>query len=634
MRYAKSSRAVQALAALSVSMGCMAQVRLTDLGGKVMTGYYSTRAEDLGGQEIHFVPLTFDLWTAGFLGHPDFLSFDVKPTLTFGPQATEAGFIGGNGVSAATEFLRRRSFPLRLFYNNLRREDVYYGGMSQVSGYRSMNHDVNYGANWDIRRSRWPQIALDWKRSSLTSKPQISYLPEFRTQTSQAGATVTDRRMGWELLATLRRDGIVTDFGYPSGDTISLSKIDQSNTQMEASAQRPVWGGGSLALTGANHKIRSSSGGIQFEQDLKILSAGLYTDGHRRLKTAMRANYLAGAVSRGYRDSVAAYASGRTGLLSPGAVLEALTSQNYSNLSLSADVRYSLFRNLEAYFTANEGRVWAPAHAAVMPEYDYLSGTAGLRFERRFSPWATVTGDAHGTKGRTIYRNAAPGRIQGAGYTARLQSGNPERIEGSVSFQEERQRVQQTVLASNQWTNRWGDVALTRKIAAWGLSITVGGGYQRSSYGAFGSEFRGEGYSLNGNFQHSLGQGSYSRFDSRGNTLSPLLAAVGGDGGAIVAPGLLLPSLDTIQKGQTLILRITPLRRLEASALFTHVYQEMNAAPLNEYRQILVTVGYRFRLLHFEAGYAEWEQSLLGAPKALRNRLYFRVARPFTVISR
>ena len=134
--WANASRVLTAALLLAVTPNCAAQFRLTDLSGRIITGVYRTRAEDLGGRTISFVPLTFDLQTAGYFSHPDFLSFDVKPILTNGPQATEAGFIGGNGVAATATFLRRRAFPVKVFYNNLRREDVFYGGLTQVSGYR------------------------------------------------------------------------------------------------------------------------------------------------------------------------------------------------------------------------------------------------------------------------------------------------------------------------------------------------------------------------------------------------------------------------------------------------------------------------------------------------------------------
>jgi hypothetical protein len=102
----------------------------------------------------------------------------------------------------------------------------------------------------------------------------------------------------------------------------------------------------------------------------------------------------------------------------------------------------------------------------------------------------------------------------------------------------------------------------------------------------------------------------------------------------VFLPGLFLPTVRTTQRGQTFIGRTTPIRHLEASFLYTHVYQEMNLEPLNEFRQILVTVSYRYRLLTFEAGFAKWEQRLFGAPSLLRDRIYFRVERPFTVLTR
>ncbi len=481
---------------------CHAQLRLTDLTGKVITGAYRTRAADLGGRTISIVPLTLDLRTAGYFSHPDFLSFDIKPVLTSGPQATEAGFIGGNGISLTTDFLRRRAFPLRVFYNNIRREDVYYGGMAQVSGYSSMNHDLNYGLNWDLHRVRWPRISLDWRRAKLTSRPDVPTLPEHKTESSQAGMTVTDKRFGWDLLGSVRQDGITTDYSYPSNGAFSQAQMVQSNTQMEVSGQRPAWSGGSLTLSGGEYRIRSASQGIQFNQDLRIASAGLYTGGQKRLKTGLRANYMSGVLGRSIRDSMSGFSSGSAGLLPPGAVLEPLVSQNYSNLSISGDVRYTLWKGLEAYVTANEGKVWSPSTNISLQQYDYLAGTAGVRFEHRVAPWAQVTGDVHATKGRTIYQNAEPGRIQGTGYSVRLQSGTPDRLEATVSYNEEKQSLEQTVLASSQWNNRWADVALTRKVPRWGLSFTAGGGLNDSAYRAFNSEFRGKGYSVQGSVQH------------------------------------------------------------------------------------------------------------------------------------
>ncbi|MBI5086085.1 MAG: hypothetical protein HZB13_15980, partial [Acidobacteria bacterium] len=127
---------------LAAQLG-LAQNHINNLSGAVTTGFYSTHAISPRNQQLRFVPLTLDLDFAGYYGHPDFLSYDVRPVLTLGPQATEAGFIGGNGVSASATFLRTRSFPLRVFYDNIQREDVYYGALTQISGYRAINHNRN-----------------------------------------------------------------------------------------------------------------------------------------------------------------------------------------------------------------------------------------------------------------------------------------------------------------------------------------------------------------------------------------------------------------------------------------------------------------------------------------------------------
>ena len=55
-----------------------------------------TRGE--ANQSLHFVPFGAKFDINGFLLSPDLLSFSAQPEVSAGPQASEAGFQGGNGV--------------------------------------------------------------------------------------------------------------------------------------------------------------------------------------------------------------------------------------------------------------------------------------------------------------------------------------------------------------------------------------------------------------------------------------------------------------------------------------------------------------------------------------------------------
>ena len=104
---------------------------------------------------------------------PDFLSFLVQPELGLGPQASEAGFTGGNGIRLQATFLRKRIFPLTFRYSNVQVEDVYFGSLTQVSSYTMQNRTKDLGLSWDFHPKGAPQVTVDLGTNSVNSVPGI-----------------------------------------------------------------------------------------------------------------------------------------------------------------------------------------------------------------------------------------------------------------------------------------------------------------------------------------------------------------------------------------------------------------------------------------------------------------------------
>ena len=109
---------------------------------------------------------------------PELLSFSAQPELNLGPQASDAGFQGGNGIKLQTSFLRKSIFPVTFHYSNIQVEDVYFGSLSQISGYSLRNRNKDLGVTGELKPKEWlPITTIDWGRARLT---RIREPPELR----------------------------------------------------------------------------------------------------------------------------------------------------------------------------------------------------------------------------------------------------------------------------------------------------------------------------------------------------------------------------------------------------------------------------------------------------------------------
>ena len=206
---------------------CLAQEKPVSLAGRLYSGFFNTTNRNGAETGLSFVQLGVDLDLYGYLGAPGLIDYRVQPKLTSGPQATEAGFFGGNGVTLTTTFLGRRPFPLRLNYTNLRRENVFFGGITQVSGFRSKNHDRNFGLNWELRAPGLPEIYANYSSSDLKATPDISLLPDYRSKSRNAGLQVKDELGGWDLTGEMRRMKLANTFATPPD--LRTVNLDQEN---------------------------------------------------------------------------------------------------------------------------------------------------------------------------------------------------------------------------------------------------------------------------------------------------------------------------------------------------------------------------------------------------------------------
>lgn len=633
MGFRQIRRMGMAAALLLAARPAFAQHHLTSLTGTVATGYYGTSAMDPRAPRVSFVPLTLGLDAQGFVGHPDFLSYDVKPVATLGPQATEAGFLGGNGVSLSVWFLRKRDFPLRFFYENRRQENVFFGALTQISGYRSVNRNRSLGVGWEWHKTRWPRLLLDWQKNDYDTMPDTAAIPATKSANNSVVLSAQDQRGGWELGANVRKFNNSSEYAYGVPGDYDKILLVQEMLQAEGSAHKEFLSGIAIDLNGGDYRTRTA-GGYSFDQDMKFLNGQATAKEWRRLRASARGSFSTNTLGRALMDGAGLLSKGGLSLLAPADVLPQTLRYNVGNATVGGELQYQATKALSGYVSGASTWVMAPPSTVGVRDMIYTTETAGARFEHKLT-WAQLTADGHLTSGNTESPDQGSGRLRGSGYSASLQTGSLQSLEAAVSYHETRYRMEQSIASSYHAESRWSNASLGRTLPLWGLTLRAGGGVNRSTFHTHDTRYLNHGYQATAALQHRWTQANYSWFDNQGNTVLPVLAGLG----ANPATGALLPLLPvpysfSAQRGTSLSASSTPLRRLLIRFYYTQMNQTLNGQSLNHFRLLDAAISYSFRRLTFEAGYSDWEQTVFGVPNFIRNRVYFKVTRPFSVIER
>ena len=173
-----------------------AQEQPLSIGGAFTTGYYASSARGEQYENLKFVPFGAKFDMNGFFINPDLLSFTAQPELNVGPQASEAGFEGGNGIRLRTNLLRKL-FPLTFRYSNVQVEDVFFGSLSQISGFTLQERMKDLGLTLALKPAKPVETTIDWGINSVDSQPGIAEIPDYLSHGRHVNVDTRYAQGGW-----------------------------------------------------------------------------------------------------------------------------------------------------------------------------------------------------------------------------------------------------------------------------------------------------------------------------------------------------------------------------------------------------------------------------------------------------
>jgi hypothetical protein len=593
------------------------------VNGTFSTGYYSSTTRGEANQSLSFVPVGARFDMGGYYLSPDLLSFSAQPELNFGPQASDAGFQGGNGIKLSVSLLRKGIMPLTFRYSNVQVEEAYFGSLSQLSGYTLKNRNKDLGVTWELKPKDLPATVVDWGMGSVDSRSGTVGIPDYQSHGNHLNVDTRYERWGWDLQGFVRRNQQNSDLLAPKDGGTQVGSLRETVTQYQGSARRGFLGDSEFSVDAGSQSTSSLLFTLPIELSTQYVSANLRLAQRKRWKSMLRANYSSNLGSQ-LLERAANTLSGPGAVVPDGNILVPF-SHGIANLNLSGVTTVALSHGLGLYGSMERSSIISSQDSLL--NSDYFTTSGGVTYAGKFR-WGNLSGEYAREYGVGSLIGQS-GTIQGQHYAVSAQHGGSGGLQFDATVHGSNQDVQTAQpLSSNSLS---AEAGVSDRLAG-SFSARLGGGWQWSSIVNAANEFRTNGYTARAGIEHPRFQLSASINNSLSNSLpfyNQLLGGLGVVGSISVVPLQVIPS---DYRAMSFTLHTNPLRKVEISASWTRSSQHLDGFLSNTFELLNVYAIYHFRKIQFEAGYIRSNQVFSSYPLTLRERLYLRVVRTARIL--
>jgi hypothetical protein len=606
------------LAAFAAPVLLRAQERPLTVGGTLSSGFYSTTTRGDATQSASFVPVGARFDINGYFVSPDLVSVSAQPELNLGPQASDAGFQGGNGATVRVTLLRKSIMPLTVRYSNVQVENVYFGSLSQLSGYTLRNRNKDVGVTWEFRPRGWPATLVDWGLGSVDSKSGTAGVSDYQSQGNHLNVDSKYEWAGWDLHAFLRRNRQESNLLAPIDGGTHAGTLRETVMETQVAARRSFLGDSEFYVNGGSQSTSSLLFALPIDLTTRFVGANLRLRQRRRWKASLRANYTSNLASQ-LLERAAGSLSG-PGTVVPDRNVLVPFARGMANVTLNGVTSVTVGHGLGFYGSVERSAMFSSRRDNPL-DSDYFTTSAGVTYARKFG-WGNLAGEYAREFGVGSLTGQS-GTIQGQHYVFSAQHGSPGGLQFDGSVRGSDQTVHTALpLRNNSFS---AEAGIANRVAG-SFSARLGGGWQWGSMGSAANEFRSNGYTARAGLEHPRIQVNASLNNSLGNSLSLYDQLLGGFGiGQVLdIPLQIIPST---YRAKSVTLHSNPLRKFEISGSWAQSSQHLAGVVSNTFEILNVYLTYQFRKLQVEAGFIRSNQRFSFHADTLRQRFYVRVVR-------
>lgn len=606
------------IVAIALPLALSGQEQPLSVTGTFSSGYYSTYSRGDSNQSLSYVPLGAKFEMTGYYISPDLINFTAAPELNLGPQASEAGFQGGNGIRLRVTFLRKRILPMTFRYSNVQVEDVYFGSLSQLSGYTLKNRNKDLGMTWVFKPTGLPITTVDWATDSVDSKSDTAGISDYKSSGNHINADTSWCKWNWDMAGFFHHQKQASDLLEAVDGSATTGTLVQKVTQYQFSAQRNFLQDSNLHVEGGSLSTSMLLFTLPIDLTTHYASANLRLFQKRRWRGSIRGNYSSNINSQLLEQATSTLAG--QGTLAPDGNLLLPYSNSTSSFNVNGITNVDLFRGIGLFASVERSAVISSSQEAAL-NASFTTATGGVTYAGKYR-WGNLSGEYSRQYGIGSVTGQS-GTIQGQNYSVNAQHRRSGGLEFDGTVHGSDQSVRNVQPLSIKSFSAEGSVAGR---VYHDFSVRVGGGYQRSSFVNSENEFRTNGFMARAAIEHPKFQISASINDSLSNSLpfySQLFTGLG-VGSVLVAPLQIIPS---DYRALNFTLHTNPLRKVEISAIYTRSLQHLDGYLSNDFEFLSAYAKYHYRRIELEFGFIHSNQVFSNYPTSVRQRVYVKVSR-------
>ena len=587
------------------------------------TGYYNTYTRGGGNeaQQLSFVPAGAAFNINGYYLSPELLDYSIQPEFNASPQASDAGFQGGNGLQVRITGLQHKVLPVTFRYSNVQLKDAYFGSLSQLSSYTQKNRTKELGVTAQLQHVRLPFITFDWSQGSVQSDSFMPEIPDYISHSFHRNFDMNYQLKGWNLRGFTGVQTQTSNLFTLTDNGLVSSDLKQKSQQYRGSATKTFLRDSEFYVDAGSQSTSTLLLGRPIDLTSRSANMNLRLFQRKRWKTSLRAGYISN-ISDLLLTGFLGEMNGNGSVVPNESVLMPLQN-TISNINFSGLTSVDFKHGLGIYLSADHSQVLPSGDYALRSSY--LTAAGGMTYAKKLK-WGNFSaqyGRSYGS-GSVIGQT---GQIEGQNYAFTAQPGTWDAIQLTFSVRGTNQRIFGELPAHNKDFSSEGSIGF-RGFGP--FQIRFGGGWQTSTFANTGSVYQMNGYTGRASIENSRFQISGSLNSSAGNSLhsyEQLYNSIG-LGSVSLLPPEFMPS---DFKGLTFSLHAIPMRNIELSALYTRSIQHIQNAVSNDFEIIDLGATYNFRKLQFTAGFLRSTQdysSILSTyPETERGRFYIRMSR-------
>lgn len=592
--------------------------------GEVSVGFFWADATGPGNTRQD-APVLLSVNAFGFIGHPDLVTYRVRPRLATalaGGERGERGVGGDDSLLLDFTFFRKRAFPFTLQYST-----------AWIDSFQFEDEDARlpgtklttFAYNQQLLLPRLPRLSFSYGHSGFSQRDGDTQLTRTPSFTRRFGFGARDQYWGWKWLvrytrAHTRREA---DLG---AELLPLDSA-RERTNFDVRVDRKLPWKGRFDFRAGERERSDEFRGSQYASSFRFADARAFVLPRPKLSLSVTTNYTSNVLAQRLQSLL-----GTDGSADAGSDFLLDTRSSGSGLGLGVGATYRLHRDWTASVGVNQSRSFLPDTGANREDGSSHGLVGNLSFRhafRRFDAQANF-GTTRSTSEMLGTRNTSQGNTLTAGIgTGRLDG---LRI-GAHAFYSRSDNGTDPFFGDpfqgNSNSQGFG-VDLSRRVSSFRLNANVT--YSTNSSLSLGQENSADSVRLIFAAHHPRFTVNY-RISSSDNTRFLPVSGVPSPGGLPF-----LASLDSTGT-QALSASFRPLARLSVSSSWVQVDRVLDDVAQGDLQSFQARAEYSFRQLRLSGGYETFSQSVIdqffpdASPGRLgRSRLFLRVIRSFNIL--